>query len=498
MSDAGATPVARRDLWITVLLVVLTYLVYSLSPNATPFDSRWTIHTAMSIIHEGDTNLDEYAPLLERDRFYGIECVKPGGSRVYPVQRRSDCAGGHYYNLYPVAVPLLAAPVVAAMETGIHAAEPLVGPLVRRASSKVVRHLLRGDLIESSAAVELLVASLFVALTAGLLYLAVRELVDRGKAALLTLTFAFCTPAWSLASRGLWQHGPSMLMLTIALLLALRAERRPGLIHYLGAPLALAFFIRPTNAIAVAVFSLFVWKHYRKQFFGYLLAAAPVTAVFCLYDLSVYRSWLAPYFSVQRMSAGGAGLHGRFLEALAGNLVSPSRGLLVYVPLTVLSIYGLLSRPRRAAARRLRRSLTAIIVLHWVLISAYPDWWGGHGYGPRYFSDMTPYLVYFLIPALEKVRWKDSWRRIALPAGFGVLAAASFFIHFEGATRWACWEWNSKPVEIHRSEWRIWDWRDPAFLRGVREGRRPAASAPGRGGPPSTFLKIKRIRALPS
>ena len=100
-----------------VFLVVLPAQV--LSPNATPFDSRWTVHTALSILNEGNTNLDEYLPLLERDNFYAIECISASGARLYPIKSAVECAGGHFYNFYPVAVGALVTPVVFALDKGI-------------------------------------------------------------------------------------------------------------------------------------------------------------------------------------------------------------------------------------------------------------------------------------------------------------------------------------------------------------------------------------------
>ena len=102
----------RADLLTAAFLLVLVFVSHSLSPNATSFDSRWAVYTALSIIREGNTDLNEYVPLLERDGFYAIECVAADGTWRYPLKERSECADGRLYNWYPVAVPFLAAPVV--------------------------------------------------------------------------------------------------------------------------------------------------------------------------------------------------------------------------------------------------------------------------------------------------------------------------------------------------------------------------------------------------
>jgi hypothetical protein len=454
---------------MVLALFLLVWITHTFSPNATPFDSRWTVHTALSILREGNTDLDEYRDLLAKDGFYGIECVGADGRRTYPVRRQSPCAPGHLYNFYPVAVPLLALPAVFVADKGLAVAQPWLRPLIERTPAGVRRTFLEGNLAGSSVLVEILIASLIIAAATVVVYYIAREFLPRIYSVVLGLLFAFCTPAWSTASRGLWQHGPSMLMLAIALLLVLRAERRPALIRFAGVPLLFAFFVRPTNIVPLAALSLFVLVHHRRRFVSYLLWAAPVALLFVAYDWAVYGSVLAPYFFTARPGAPGLALHPRIFEALLGNWISPARGLLTFVPVFLLSIYGMLLAPPSTQAKRLRWYLAVIVALHWVLISLYEDWWGGHSFGPRYFSDMTPYFVYFLIPVVGRSRaglW--SLRKVALASVFVVLTAASLFVHYQGAMRWTSYAWNVEPVDINRAPSRLWDWKDPPFLRSMR------------------------------
>jgi len=450
--------------WVVpVLLFAVVWITHSLSPNATPFDSRWTVHTALSLLHEGNADLDEYLALLAKEKFYGIECVWPDGRHLYPVRSRAECAGGRYYNYYPVAVAALAAPAVFSLETGLKAAQPRLRPLAERLPTAVRRSLLLGDLVGSSAAIEVLIASGIVAAATVLMHLVARECLPPLGAALVGLVFAFCTSAWSMASRGLWQHGPSMLMLAAALLLVLRAERRPGLIRFAGMPLVLALYLRPTNILPLAALSLYVLLRYRRQFLAYMLWAAPVGLIFVAHDWAVYGRLAAPYFYPQRGAIPSLSLHPRFFEALAGYLVSPARGLLIFSPIVLLSVYGMRLRPPGEAAGRLRPYLITVMVLHWLLMGLYEDWWGGHTYGPRYLSDLLPYLMWFLIPVVERLPANK-----LLAAAFLALGAFSFFVHWQGATAWPCYDWSMDPVDVNLQPSRLWDFTDPPFLRGFR------------------------------
>ncbi len=454
-----------RTEWRTLgALLAFVFLMYAVSPNATPFDSRWSVHTAVSILWEGNTNLNEYLPLIERNHFYGVECVNRDGSRKFPIRSSVECPNGNYFAFHPVAVPVLALPAVAALRVATRVLRPALEPLAARMPTETQRSLLRGDLIGSSAAVELLVASLIMAVATALFYRAARECLDRSRALVLALLFVFCSPAWSLASRALWQHGPSMMLLILVLLLLLRAEARPAAVSYLGLPLSLAFFLRPTNAVAVVAMTVIIVCYHRRRLAGYILSTAPVTLAFCAYSTTVYGTLLAPYSFVARTNQAGLSLHDRFLEALVGNLASPGRGLLVYVPLLLLVPVGIMLPLVSEQERRLRPFLVAIVGAHWVLVSSYEDWIGGHSYGPRYMTDIVPFLFFLLVPVMARV----DWQRSAMAAVLILLAGASLWIHYLGAWRWEVWEWNSTPTDVNQSQARVWDWSDPPFLRTYR------------------------------
>ena len=328
------------------------------------------------------------------------------------------------------------------------------------------RLFLEGDLVGGAPAAEVVIASWITALSVALMYLVAREFLDVGHSLAIAGLCAFATPAWSTASRGLWQHGPSMSLLALTLWLAVRAHRDPRWIRFAGPPAALAFYVRPTNAVWVAAITLFVFARYRRHLWVYLLGMLPVVALFSAIDLSIYGHSLAPYFFMQRGAAPGLSLL-PLPEALAGNLISPARGLFVFTPLFLLSLYGVCLKPRWPAARSLRAYLAAAPVVHYLLICSYQDWWGGHCFGPRYFTDVVPLLVFFPIPVLPRMAGHAGRARL-LSGLFCALSAASLFIHFERAANWECMRWNTTPVQIREAPWRIWDWRDIQFLRGLK------------------------------
>jgi len=110
----------------------------------------------------------------------------------------------------------------------------------------------------------------------------------------------------------------------------------------------------------------------------------------------------------------------------------------------------------------------AIILLHWLLISTFLHWWGGWSYGPRFFTDMLPFfwvLLFPLVRGYDNIRWSLGFRTIFL-----LLAAVGVFIHLRGAVVAETYApWNALPVNIEKDGSRLWNWKDPQFLRGLTE-----------------------------
>jgi len=190
-----------------------------------------------------------------------------------------------------------------------------------------------------------------------------------------------------------------VLSIRIMLALALNWQVRGRRSAFVGAALAGAYTVRPTNAIPLAFGAAWAWLDPRARVAAWLAGAACVLALFAAATRHVYGTWLPPYY---QPSFFGANYF--FWEALGGQLVSPARGLFVYSPVLLGSIAGAAIKLRQRRFTALDLSLALAILAHWVVISTIRSWWGGHSYGPRFFTDMLPYLVYFLIPVVAWLR----------------------------------------------------------------------------------------------
>ncbi len=412
-------------------LFVALFAAYALSPMRTPYDSRWSIHTAASLLAGEWGELSAFQPVLASNGYYAIE--------------RRDSG---LFTMFPIGVSVLAMPFV------------VVADLVHPGFTDALRTSVPGVF-------ESIVASVLGAL-AGVAVFALAR--NRGASPVVALCiaalFAFATPMWSTATRALWQHGPEVLMLVLSMLLLERARNRPALAQYASLPLAAAYVIRPTSVIEIVVLSVYVFVVHRAWMLRYLAWSLPVALPWLAYNLAIHDSLLPSYYLASRI-AGWSG----FVEALAGHLVSPARGLLIYSPVLALAAWGAILDLRAPERRSLSLAFAAIPVAHWIAVSTFPHWWAGASYGPRLMIDAVPFLVWFLVPVFERARRLAPSRQAPAAAFVILLSVASVFAHARGATSSGGYAWNVVPEDVDKHPARLWDWGDPPFLRGLGAGR---------------------------
>lgn len=416
-------------------LLIIFFAVFVVHVNSkviSSSDSRWFIPTSISILHHRDVDLNEYAERIDKEQHYAIQ--------------RS---AGNYYNVFPIGTSIISLPIVWVIDvtldriTGISLEERF------KASG--------------SENIERFIASIFVAIATVLVFLiAEKRASSRLTPYLIASIFAFATPAWSTASRALWQHGPSMMLLSASLYFLLKARESPVHLIWPAPLLAAAYVVRPTNSLSFALLMGITFLRFKtNRYFWYgILLAIVLFGCFLAFNIRVHGALLPYYYQSSRLSFGPT-----FAEALVGNLISPNRGLFVFTPVLLFSLYGVFLKLRHKSFDVLDATLIAIILLHWVVISALPHWWGGYSIGPRFFTDMIPYFVYFLIPVVDCCLRPNGIRQIIMVFLFAVSIAISFYIHQRSANNWRVIAWNYIPNSVDQNPSRVWDWRDLQFRR---------------------------------
>jgi len=429
-----------------VFLIVLA--VYWISPNCTSGDSRWSIHTASSILREGNADLNEF------------DAVENFDARHYP---NVEKVGNRYYTKYPPGASLAALPFVWLENRILNALLPHFPELERRIRVKLHEPEREIDAVLLYKKSEHLIASFLTALAAMVLFLVLRTATRIGWIPwVATAVFSFGTSAWSTSSRALWQHTPSVLAITLALyaLTCFPAQSRKKALA--GGFLALSLICRPGNIVSVLALSLYVAIHGRRYRSLYLLLFAAVLVPWIIYNVSAYGSGLPDYYT----NPSWAPANNRW-EGFLGTLFSPSRGLLVFSPVLIFSFWGMFLGFRDKPGLTLNTCMAGAITAHWISFSMLSYWWAGHSYGPRYFTDILPYFILLLVTALERLAFCGGRVEKVLRLIFIALFAFSVFVHARGALNRDVLEWNVRPANIAHTKERLWDWSDPQFMRGI-------------------------------
>ncbi len=380
--SGGASPARRRDLRASLLLGFLALLVYNanlrLIAAADTYPARYL---PFGIWRHGSVLIDPIHDLTAQGR-----------ENPYWIVRGR---GGHLLSLYPVVLPLLVSPLYL----------PAVAYLQARGWDDA-----RLDRV--ARVMEKLTASLVAVAAVALMHLLLRRRAAPRDALLLTVAFAFGTTTWVIGSQALWQHGLAELLLTGALLLVTGPCTAPRALA-VGLLCGLLAANRPPDALLAAAVGLYAlrWSAPRddrgqrgqRAHRGRLLlvagAALPAGLVL-LYNLGIAGNLAGGYGIPRRGEFFAQGL----LSGLAGLLVSPARGLLVFSPFLLFLPLGLWLGLRHGAAGRGLTLLLAGAAAVQLLFYAKADWRAGACWGPRWPTDLLPILLWMLAPAAAVLR----------------------------------------------------------------------------------------------
>ncbi len=415
---------------IGLCIIIFTLLVAGQS-NINLSDTVWATHVAASIMHDGDIDLSEYATEIEQLNYYA---VRPSNDQLV--------------SFFPLGTPLLATPILFVLEQ-----------VLPDLNDQTIHAYLLNHPHDSplNLKLHLYTASVIITLTAAAFFQLTRYYLAVIPAGLLTLIFVFGTSAYSLASRALWQHGPSMLMLTLTLWLIVRGERIQKGIWLAGFTLGCAYLIRPSNSIPILIFSGYILLFHANQFWKFICASLPIAALFFYVNFNTFGTLFHPYYLSSQLQFSST-----VWIALAGNLLSPARGLFIFSPFLLFVPLLVFKRWSESQLKPFDLTLLLIVGLHWLVISLFPHWYGGDSFGPRFFSDMLPLILLLLVRHLSKDEPMEGKKAVTHPARwlFASLALFSIIIHHTGAAQKRTWAWNYQPILLDLNSSRLWSWSD--------------------------------------
>jgi hypothetical protein len=305
------------------------------------------------------------------------------------------------------------------------------------------------DILASKDRLSLISAAWISALSVLFIFLVLtRVSATLSRAFFFALVYAFATCVWSVASRALWQHGPALLFLTAALWLLWK--KSPPATALAGLLLGLAVVTRPTNTLIALPLAVYVSRNRRSDLPRF--AALGVLPI-------LFQSFYSWVYWGSAFSLGHANpipqlanFEGNPFIGLAGLLISPSRGLLVFSPIFLFSAVGAVDAWRRRRDEPLYRHLAIGTALLPLVYAKWTVWWGGQTFGYRFLIEMIPGLVVFLA-----IAWETRVSHSALlQTVFHGCLAWSLYVHFLGAT-------------VHPSDFNRRLDEDPRVLWSVRQ-----------------------------
>jgi hypothetical protein len=359
-------------------------------------------------------------------------------ARKWWVQRRR----GHFVSFYPIGPALFAFPIYLPVWAWLSASG--------RATA--------ADLFAVSPVTEKISASMIAALTVVCVYLTLRRWISARAAFLASVGLGLGTSMWATASQMLWQHGPVALGIAAGAFFLSDPEKSILSVSLAGLAYSLAIASRPTAALfwMAGIGALLLERRPLRQRFvsaaWFAAAGIPVTLFCFAYNVYWYSTPLGGYSRASQDLVWHD-----VLKAAAGLLLSPNRGLFIFMPITLLGIIGLLRSFRRLREEPHLPMLAIAATLHFLLLSGFPYWHGGWAFGPRYLVDILPILA--LGAGLELPR---------LGRAAGVALAIAFvwsvLVQWNGAFCYPASQWDSRmSFNIERAAWN-WDqfelWQD--------------------------------------
>ena len=442
-----------NDKILSLALLIIMFAVFWISPVKQVTDSNYSMLVTQSLIEHGTFSLDQYAlPRLgPTPRAYYVQ-----DGNIYQL----ELIGDHIYYHLPPGSSVLSIPYL------------LVGRIFGLSATNPDGTYSEAKEIRIEAGLAALLMAIFVVIQ----YWTARLMLSASWSLIVALGAALGTQVWSTASRAMWSDTWGILLLSAALFFLMAHElgkRKMNSIVF-ATLLAWTYFVRPTNSVHIAAITIYLFLFHRELIIRYLLAGAAWLGVFVAYSWHYYHQLLPNYYKASRL------YFGNFWTALAGHLISPGRGLLIYVPVIVFIAYLLVRYWRYVQRRRLVWLSLAVIIAHLFVISSFGHWWGGSSFGPRFTTGLVPWFGLLAIIGVDAMRnaspgkqFVNAWRRVEIAAGL-VLLMASVTINGRGAISRATWLWNMQPRFVDPHPERVWDWREPQFLAGLVNPPLPA------------------------
>lgn len=249
--------------------------------------------------------------------------------------------------------------------------------------------------------------------------------------------------------------------------------------HYIGTAIGIclffAFSARPSGAILIVVTFGYLLFNQRKTAVYAMGSALICLILFSIWSLTQYGQWLPVYFNLSKSNDAPLPMW----VGILGNLVSPSRGIFIFMPWLLLIPVLMVWR------RQFIQSRLTVWILIWfglllITVSRAVIWWGGASFGPRLLAETVPGLVWLLAFGWADLEEKSTawsttlWRPIFIglflvSGGFSIWVNGyqPFFNPFTAGP----WQENTSgfPLAADQPLGQYFDWENSQWLANAQQ-----------------------------
>ena len=403
------------------------YFLFKTNINTLPIQSEdtvSTIFTSVAIIKDHSLYIDKYYQMLIQRYPHPDDKNQLKGLTPFYLKK----VGDHYLTAFPIITSIVALPVFIPI---------ILGAPITWDNLIILSHI---------------ASSLIMAITVWFFYLLLRKKIklNENQTNLLTIIFAFGTINFAMFSQALWQYGTLQLFLILGLYFSYSQN-----LFLSGFFSGLAFLTRPTSLLPVVFYPVFNYFYVsgNKQKFN---LNRIVSFVFGVLVTLLFFYWYNNTFYKDISNQGyAAQLFGSWLshfpEGFLGIWISPSKGVLVFSPVFVFSIFGFyisvinalsLVKTKKSVDKPLKNiektntlytNLTyiffgLIVFAHTFVMGFWKHWYGGYSFGYRMAGDVIPFLVLMLVPFITSTFYSKK----VLKNIFIIFVVISVLVQFYG------------------------------------------------------------------
>jgi uncharacterized membrane protein len=246
---------------------------------------------------------------------------------------------------------------------------------------------------------------IITALTAVIIMAYLQEIgFDSSTGLIIALTYGLSTLAWPYA-KSLFSDPFAGLMLLSAAYCLLKYKNLPR--SKLWWPFLASLFLawnvaaRYAEAVFLPLFGIYLLhkipsRRWPKPIIAYSMPIIITGLLLLSFNLTRYGNMFnTGYLPNESFS-------GVLWQGVAGQLISPARGLLLYCPIFILSFIGM-----RLSWQRFRAETAlalGIIIVHLLLYGKWFMWHGGYAWGPRFLIPTLPFWAIFLAPIVAQMQ----------------------------------------------------------------------------------------------